>query len=223
MEVASTSETTVNFHQTIWRNTPEDNHLQCVIYSFVIYLKSLWTQRLYSVEWMYREGCGRKRAWLDLRYYPSICLERLMKITEKLNRMADPRHEIWKRNLSNTKQTCSNVIKRASRNCSPTVTQTHSWDVSLFTSEDIYLPTFSLNLYLKTEMINGNQADQFGKKLRALSFCLPWTVAASADLIAGCRSILTHSLMSDNLQIRAVTGSVLSRDLKRDLIRTCVA
>jgi hypothetical protein len=28
METASTSETSVNFYQTAWRNIPEDSHLQ---------------------------------------------------------------------------------------------------------------------------------------------------------------------------------------------------
>jgi hypothetical protein len=32
MEAASTSETSVNFYQTTWRNNPEDSHLQfCLV------------------------------------------------------------------------------------------------------------------------------------------------------------------------------------------------
>jgi hypothetical protein len=33
MEAASTSETSVNFYQTTWRNNPEDSHIQTVSYS----------------------------------------------------------------------------------------------------------------------------------------------------------------------------------------------
>jgi hypothetical protein len=48
----------------------------------------LW---LYSFEqtgdnWMInRKGCGRKRPWPNLRYYPSICLVGLRKITKNLS------------------------------------------------------------------------------------------------------------------------------------------
>jgi hypothetical protein len=31
------------------------------------------------------KGCGRKRSWTNLRYYPGICLEKLRKATKKIS------------------------------------------------------------------------------------------------------------------------------------------
>jgi hypothetical protein len=35
MEAASTSETSVNFYQTTWRNNPEDSHLLILIWNIL--------------------------------------------------------------------------------------------------------------------------------------------------------------------------------------------
>jgi hypothetical protein len=32
------------------------------------------------------KGCGKKRLWLNLRYYPGICLKGLSKTTKNLSR-----------------------------------------------------------------------------------------------------------------------------------------
>jgi hypothetical protein len=66
---------------------------------------------IYSVEWKGDKwmtkwkGCGRKRSWLNLVYYPGSCLEIVRKTTCNF-KIPGLRAEIWSQVLPYTKQEC---------------------------------------------------------------------------------------------------------------------
>jgi hypothetical protein len=81
---------------------------------FVVYLTTFFfsDSRLHGIKWRSDKqmaswkGCGRKQSCHNLRYYPSICLERLRKPWKISVRTAYLRAEIWTWDLLNTKHEC---------------------------------------------------------------------------------------------------------------------
>jgi hypothetical protein len=79
---------------------------------FLVYLTAFSvTQTIsYRIEWnddiitMNSRGCGRKRSFPNLRFYPGICLEGLRKTTKASVRIAGLRAEVWAQDLPNRKK-----------------------------------------------------------------------------------------------------------------------
>jgi hypothetical protein len=92
------SKTTVRGGNTVLINVAH----KTFIYS-IFNEASLSNSRLYSTEWkedrwmMNSKECGRKRSWLNLRYYPSTCLEGLRKTMKTSVGIAGLWVKVWNR------------------------------------------------------------------------------------------------------------------------------